>query len=462
MRFIVFIKIIIIFECEFFYDNTIIMNFLKVLWCFLLLISVQVFKKEVTIRVTPVDATISDINPATKELRQLGIGTALITLPKNSITTIVLQKAGYADVRKDYNTKTDEKIPKEDLITMKDRMVILKVWPDDAKIIINSSEQEKGMSKIIVKDGEQVNLEVKKTGFVSVKKTYINQPGTDMPPVNDEIKLTDRVIQAITIPADAKIMVDNQLVGSGSGEVIVPVDRCVIVKIVKDGFLDLEKTFCNREGVAELPVSESFSLLDRLVKVRTFPDDVSIKINGKFAARGEYNVKVAKGVCVEVLLEKDGFVPVQTKYCNQDNAPVIPVVDQIDLLADESFTASLPSDSVNINNIIDINPNIKVDEAWKLMSQVVLKYFDVIEITDKATGYLRTAWSVKTFPGNTIRTRLIVKVADSATLKYVVKLCSESSGKSGSNINDDSLYTEWHRVLETYKGVLGNFRSRMK
>ena len=67
------------------------------------------------------------------------------------------------------------------------------------------------------------------------------------------------------------------------------------------------------------------------------------------------------------------------------------------------------------------------------MSQIVMTYFDILEITDKTTGYLRTAWSVKTFPNNTIRTRLIVKVADSATLKYVVKLSSESSGKRGSN-----------------------------
>lgn len=37
------------------------------------------------------------------------------------------------------------------------------------------------------------------------------------------------------------------------------------------------------------------------------------------------------------------------------------------------------------------------------MSQIVVTYFDTLEITDKTTGYLRTAWSVKTFPNNTIR-----------------------------------------------------------
>lgn len=439
------------------------MKLLNILLCFILLLSGTVLaQKKVKVNATPADAIIFDINPATKELRQMGIGTAVIAVPKNSSTTIVLQKAGFADLRKVYSTLTDEKLPKEDFLTMKDRMVILKVWPDDAKIIVNSSELEKGLFKIIVKEGERVNVEVKKIGFVSVKKTYTNQAGADPPPVNEEIKLTDREIQVVAIPSDAKVMVDNQIVGSGNSVVVVPVDRCAIVKIIKEGFINLEKTYCNKEGVPELPINESFSLLDRLVKVRTSPEDVSIKINGRYVAKGEYDVKVAKGECVEVLLEKDGSVPVQTKYCNQDNAPVIPIIDQFDLLVDESFTASALSDSVNTNNIIEINPNIKGDEAWKIKSQVVMKYFDVIEITDKATGYLRTAWSVKTFPNNTIRTRLIVKVADSSTLKYVVKLCSEASGKSGSNINDDSLYSEWHRVLETYKNVLGNIQSRMK
>jgi len=438
------------------------MKSLYLLFCFLLfLLNPILAQKKVTVRATPADATIFVIT-ATNELKQMGIGTAVIDVPKKSFITIVLQKTGFADLKKIYSTLTDEKLPKEDFLIMKDRMVILKVLPDDAKIFVNSNELGKGSFKIIVKDGERVNVEVKKSGFVSVKKIYTNQSGVGLPPVNEEIKLSDRVIQVVAYPSEAKIMVDNQIVGSGNCEVIVPLDRCVNVKIVKEGYIDLEKPYCNKEGAAELPINESFSLQDRTVILRTSPEDVSIKINGRYVAKGEYNVKVAKGEIVEVLLEKDGFVSGRTKYCNQDNAPIIPIVDQIDLLVDESFTASSPSDFVNTNNIIEINPTIKEDEAWKIMSQIVMTYFDILEITDKTTGYLRTAWSVKTFPNNTIRTRLIVKVADSATLKYVVKLSSESSGKSGSNINDDSLYSEWHRVLETYKNVISDIQSRMK
>lgn len=439
------------------------MKALAFIICFLFTLLTPVLaQKKVTVHATPEDATIYENVAASKELKELGVGTAVVVIQKNSETMIVLQKSGFADLKKVYSTTTGEKLPKEDFLVMKDRMVNLKISPDDAKIIVNGNELEKGVTKVIINEGQKVSVEVKKAGYVSVSKTYLNQPDAELLPATDEVKLKDRIVQIVSTPSDAKILVDNQLFGTGHGDVVVPFDQCVVVKVVKEGFAEVEQTYCNKEGVTELPVNASFVLQDRLIIVRTTPEDATIKINGRYVAKGEYNVKILKGDCVEVMMEKDGSVAVQKRYCNQDNAPLLPVIDHIDLLADETFAVSSPSEFVNINNVIDINPVSKDADAWKAMSQVVMNYFDVIEVTDKATGYLRTAWAVKAFPNNTIRTRIIVKVADSSTLKYVVKLCSEYSGKSGSNATDDSLYSEWHRVLETYKNVVTDIQTRLK
>jgi sulfur carrier protein ThiS len=418
-------------------------------------------QKKVTVSVTPADATISEVIAGSKDVKQLGIGSAVVTVPKNSSITIVLRKAGFVDLKKTYSTTTGEKLPKEDLLTMKDRQVTLKVWPADAKIFSNGTELEKGSTSIVVRNGDRINVEVKKPGYIPITRSYTNQSDVE-PPINDEIKLKDRLIQIISSPSDAKIIVDNQLVGSGNADAIIPQDRCIVVKVIKDGYLEIEQTYCNKDELADLPVKETFTLQDRLVMVRATPEDVAIKINGRFVAKGEYNVKIAKGDCVAMTAEKEGFVTVRKNYCNQDNAPIIPVIDHVDMLVDETFAMSSPSDSVNVNNIIEINPNLSDAEAWKVMSQIVMNVFDVIEVTDKATGYLRTSWAAKSFPNNTIRTRIIVKVADSNKLKYAVKLCSESSGKSGSNINDDSSFTEWHRILLEYRNVLNNIQLRLK
>jgi len=102
------------------------------------------------------------------------------------------------------------------------------------------------------------------------------------------------------------------------------------------------------------------------------------------------------------------------------------------------------------------------DDAWKLINQIVLTYIDVIEMTDKETGYLRTAWSLKTFLQNTVRTRIIVKEASTDPLIFKVKLISESSGLPMVSVKSDELFKEWDRVLRSYSNVIGEFQARVK
>lgn len=422
----------------------------------------QIFPpKKITIHVTPVDAVIYETNPESGELKQLGTGLTVLEVPKNMAKTVVVKRAGFADLRKVYTTQLGAKLPKEDFLIMKDRQVALKVWPTDAKIFTDGVEQEKAPLNIIIKEGEKVEVEVQKAGYLSIKRTYSNLPDADPPPAYEELKLRDRIIQLIVNPSDASIMADDKAVGVGHGQITVPFDKCVVVKITKEGFVGIEKSYCNKEGITDIPPSEKFLLEDRAVMIRTSPDDAMIKIKGKVVGTGEYFVKIPKGECIEVSAEKDGFIPELRNYCNQDNAPGIPPEDSIAMEADEAFTLTAEADFVNVNNIIEINGSKNQTEAWRLMSQVVMNYFDILEITDMSTGYLRTAWVAQSFPNNTIRTRLIVKAANSNTPKYVIKLVSEESGKKGSNINDDSIFTEWNRVLVKYKDLISEIQSRL-
>jgi hypothetical protein len=67
----------------------------------------------------------------------------------------------------------------------------------------------------------------------------------------------------------------------------------------------------------------------------------------------------------------------------------------IKLEIDEAYTSSTSTDISNID--IEIKTDKTEIEAWRTMSQIVTSYFDVIEITDRETGYLRTSWAVKGF-----------------------------------------------------------------
>jgi hypothetical protein len=83
-------------------------------------------------------------------------------------------------------------------------------------------------------------------------------------------------------------------------------------------------------------------------------------------------------------------------------------------------------------------------------------------MSDKETGYLRTAWQVRHFPHNTIRTRVIVHLGDMNPLKYVVKIASEYSGDANTSVKDDDKFREWDRILNTYKSLIPEMQARLR
>ncbi len=127
---------------------------------------------------------------------------------------------------------------------------------------------------------------------------------------------------------------------------------------------------------------------------------------------------------------------------------------------DDAYDASVQTDIANID--IEIKTSLEEIQAWKLLSQIITTHFDVIEITDRETGYLRTSWVVQSFMQNTIRTRIIVKLGNSNPLAYKVKLVSEESRVPGTSVKSDELYREWDRVLRKYENIIGEMRARLQ
>ena len=147
----------------------------------------------------------------------------------------------------------------------------------------------------------------------------------------------------------------------------------------------------------------------------------------------------------------------ERNYINDGNHE-IPRADFIKLEVDEAYENSFTTDLVNRDK--DIHTNLKEDDAWKLVSRVVTSYFDVIEVTDKATGYMRTSWVTKNFKNATIRTRLIIKTGSSDPLFYQAKLVSEI-GKAGATANQDESFKPWDRALRTFENVIPDLQSRL-
>ena len=200
-------------------------------------------------------------------------------------------------------------------------------------------------------------------------------------------------------------------------------------------------------------------LADEKLKISVSEQDAVIFVDGK-PSGSSAEIKIDKGSCVSVKIVKTGFLTENLSFCDKKSAATIPKSLFVELKRDDSYDASLKIDFAN--NDIDVRTTKSEADAWRLMNQIITSQFDIIEITDKETGYLRTAWAVQTFKGNTIRTRIVVKLGGTDPLYYKIKLISEQSGEPGTSPKSDERIQEWDRVLWKYEGVINEIQNRLK
>lgn len=192
----------------------------------------------------------------------------------------------------------------------------------------------------------------------------------------------------------------------------------------------------------------------------TSEPDAKIFIDGKMMGNGQVEVLVLSNSCVTVRAEKIGYLTETITFCNKKESAKPPKSYYCQMYRDDAYDASVQTDIANID--IELKTSLEELKAWKLLSQIITSYFDVIEVTDRETGYLRTAWVVQSFKQNTIRSRVIVKLGNSDPLEYKVKLISEESKLSGTSVKSDELYREWDRVLRKFENIVEELRTRLQ
>jgi len=192
------------------------------------------------------------------------------------------------------------------------------------------------------------------------------------------------------------------------------------------------------------------------VAVSVSEQDAKIFLDGVLIGNGTAKVVVPKGSCANLKVTKVGFLTVEKNYCNKKGFADPPSKDFIKMEVDDAYSATFKSDVANVD--ISIRAN-QTPDAWKTLNQIILTYFDVIELADKETSYLRTAWVAQSFKSGVVRTRLITKGDPSG---YKVKLVSEISGQPGASVKSDEAFREWDRVLRKYEGLVNELQSRIK
>lgn len=211
--------------------------------------------------------------------------------------------------------------------------------------------------------------------------------------------------------------------------------------------------------LAVMAISLTASAGKKVVRFTCSEPDARIFVDGKMLGSGQIEIMVPAYECVNVKVEKVGYLTGLIEFCNKPNVSPPPKTYFHKMEKDDAFDASEATDVANVD--IEIKTNKKEDEAWKLLSQIITTHFDVIEVTDKATGYLRTAWVVQSFKQKTVRTRIIVKLASVDPLAYKIKLVSEIADAPLVSVKNDELFKEWDRILRKYKEIITEAQARL-
>jgi len=205
-----------------------------------------------------------------------------------------------------------------------------------------------------------------------------------------------------------------------------------------------------------IPTDCKARLRTKKITINTDPD-VKLYVNGKLVGTGTTIIKVEPSSSVNVRAERVGFITQERNYIN-DVSHDLPSTDYMKMEKDDAFENSFVTNLANQD--IDIRTSHSEDEAWKLISRIITNSFDVIQVTDKTTGYMCTAWVVKNFKAATIRTRLIIKTGSSDPLTYKAKLVSEIA-PAGTAANADESFRQWDRLLRSFENVVSELQSRL-
>lgn len=434
--------------------------------CLLAAVSDFAYAQKFTLSVTPAEARISGFDKVGNKV-VLGVGSAKLKLEKKGSNRFLIEAPGFAVV--DTVFARGGKYGKVVNYTMGARSVNVTVLPFDAEFTVDGIRKPPG--HVIIPVGKSVTVEARKSGYKPERRVYSNESGAQIP-LTERLELRDKSVGVQpTIPRSTSVntnpptvSVDGNVVGTGNVNVVVPFDKCVTVTVSSAGYKPESRPLCSN---VQLPLTLPVSLLDRLVTVTTVPPNAGIHVDGKLVGRGTFDVVVKNEMCVKVHAQLSGYALEQREFCNRDNTP-IPDEIRIDLPIDEAYTSSIQSDQANVNFTVEVGGGRTPDQAWRTISQVVLGSFDVLEITDKETGYMRTAWEATKFSNSIVRTRVIVKLGDTSPLKYVVKIASEHAPlrrlnkEDETSVKDDQDFREWDRIMNSYKDIINEMQARLR
>lgn len=188
------------------------------------------------------------------------------------------------------------------------------------------------------------------------------------------------------------------------------------------------------------------------------PDNAKIYIDGNYVGDGSFEVRFGgKDDFFMVRVEAPGYVEKKMRIFKHDKRNVI----AIDLRKDDTIENSVASNLANQYFTINVRQGVDEDLAWKLLSQVMLNYFNELKTSDKASGYMTTNWVIERFNEAEMKVRTMVQIKQITGgdgLSYQIRISSEIAPLDTEGMHG---YKPWNRVLKRFEPLVNEMQSRI-
>lgn len=204
------------------------------------------------------------------------------------------------------------------------------------------------------------------------------------------------------------------------------------------------------------------------VKISVTPSDAKIYLDGNYVGDGITTASLKKkDGFVVVKFEKEGYVPLEVKIFATDKRNAVSYTLRRDAFYDVSVASGLVNKyfTVTVSKdlyTVDENGKRNTELAWKMIHQIILNYFDEIQTTDIASGFVQTPWQYKSFPDadKQMRTRVSVKESNlGGDLTFQIKVSSEVAPLLAAQ--RDESFQEIDRIAKDLEPIISEFQARL-
>lgn len=191
------------------------------------------------------------------------VGHTSLIVPKGQTRKIHVSKRGYLTKSFVFENKPNGIDPPIiQKIHLKDRVVALEVNHSDAIISSDQNIYPNGKGDIIIPDSECVEVLIEREGYVSQKREFCNTPESEnLPPFFQKVILEEREMAIQVIPNDANIFINDELEAFGNHVITLPKGKCIMIEIIKEGYISYKNNYCNQGKLEDMPISESISMV---------------------------------------------------------------------------------------------------------------------------------------------------------------------------------------------------------